>query len=80
MYLIFSLELTEDVIKSNKKEHGWYLMDMTYGKTYEVFIGDRNSYFLIDDDECSIQLPREFISSKEEWRDKRINKIVNEKI
>ena len=79
MELIFNLKLNSEVIAFHKKENGYILMDMTYGKKYEVFIGSvKNLYFLNDDEDDSIQLPRKFFSTLEEWRDLRINILLNE--
>lgn len=78
MELIFNLKLNSELIAFHKKTNGYILMDMTYGKKYEVFKGgDKNLYFLNDDEDDSIQLPRKFFSTLEEWRELRINYILN---
>lgn len=79
MELIFNLKLNSELIAFHKKTNSYILMDMTYGKKYKVFKGgDKNLYFLNDDEDDSIQLPIEFFSTLEEWRELRINILLNE--
>jgi hypothetical protein len=79
MELIFNLKLNNELIAFHRKVNDYILMDMTYGKKYEVFIGvSKNLYYLNDDEDDSIQLPRKFFSTLEEWRELRINILLNE--